>query len=99
MSVDLEQIRELAVLSRLALSEGEMEQLSVELNQILDHMRALDEVETEGVEAMTHPHDAARYDLRPDEPQSSLERDTVLEQSPRTVDGFFVVPVVIANER
>lgn len=81
---DVEQI---ALLARLALDDAELEEMRVDLTAILAHMDVLAEVDTTGVEPMTHavPMDLS---LRDDAPAPSLP-------APPHDDGFFVVPHVI----
>ena len=81
---DVEQI---ALLARLALDDAELEEMRVDLTAILAHMDVLAEVDTTGVEPMTHavPMDLP---LRDDVPAPSLP-------APTADDGFFVVPHVI----
>jgi aspartyl-tRNA(Asn)/glutamyl-tRNA(Gln) amidotransferase subunit C len=85
---DVEQI---ALLARLALDDAELEQMRVDLTEILGHMDALAEVDTTGVEPMTH---AVPLDLplRDDLTEPSLP-------APAADDGFFVVPHVIEKAR
>ena len=64
--ITTEEVRELAVLSRLALSEEEIARMTGDLDAILDYVDAMRELDTTGVEPMTH---AVPFDCptRPDE--------------------------------
>jgi aspartyl-tRNA(Asn)/glutamyl-tRNA(Gln) amidotransferase subunit C len=92
---DVEQI---ALLARLALTDDEVEQMRVDLGAILVHMDALAEVDTTGVEPMTHavPMDLP---LRADEPAASLPVEVAMSGAPDTSDGCFVVPNIIEKSR
>jgi aspartyl-tRNA(Asn)/glutamyl-tRNA(Gln) amidotransferase subunit C len=88
---DVEQI---ALLARLALDDAEVEQMRADLTSILVHMDALAEVDTTGIEPMTHavPMDLP---LRPDEAAPSLPVAVALRGAPDPVDGLFQVPHVL----
>ena len=53
MSVDLNTVRRIAHLARIAVSEPEISHLQSEINAILKFVEALDEVDVDGVEPMT----------------------------------------------
>lgn len=92
--VSEDEIRALATLARLALSEDEVCSLQSELSGILEHMEALAEVDTEGVIPMSHPMPSSQA-LRVDESRPSLDRERVLANSPRHDDESFVVPAIL----
>ena len=98
MTLTREEVEAIALLARLALTDAELEAMRVDLGAILEHMDALAEVDTTGVEPMTHavPMDLA---LRPDEPAPSLPVEVALASAPDTAEDFFVVPDVIARTR
>jgi aspartyl-tRNA(Asn)/glutamyl-tRNA(Gln) amidotransferase subunit C len=89
-----EDVEEIALLARLALTDAEIEAMRVDLSAILGHMDALAEVDTSGVQPMTHavPMDLR---LRPDEPRPSLPGEAALAGAPQVRDGSFVVPNII----
>ena len=81
----------MARLSRLRLSDEEIDTLAGELSSILDHVDKLAEVDIDGVEPTSHVVPLQNV-LRPDEPRPSLERDVALSQAPEPLDGAFRVP-------
>ena len=91
-----DEVEQIALLARLALDEAELEQMRVDLTAILGHMDALAEVDTTGVEPMTHavPMDLP---LRADEPAPSLPTEVAMVGAPDASDGTFVVPNVIGR--
>lgn len=95
-SISRDDVQEIARLARLRLSDAEIDSLRVDLSAILEHMDALREVDTDGVEPMTHVVPAT-HALRADVLDVSLPVDTALSQAPRHGDGFFVVPNIIAG--
>ncbi len=89
-------VKEIALLARLALSEEEIEELRGELTTILAHMEALSRVDTEGVDPMTHPV-AMTLRLRDDSPSASFASEVATAQAPESEDGNFRVPHVIKS--
>lgn len=89
--IEREQVLHVARLSRLRLSEGEIDTLSGELSSILDHVDKLAEVDIEGVEPTSHVVPLENV-LRDDLPRPSLDRDVALSQAPDPHDGAFRVP-------
>jgi aspartyl-tRNA(Asn)/glutamyl-tRNA(Gln) amidotransferase subunit C len=94
MSVSSEQVRHIARLARLAMSDEEIERLVPELNNILGWVEQLGEVNTEGVEPLTAVIDQKQR-LRDDVVTEGNIRDEVLANAPEAQHGFFAVPKVI----
>ncbi|MBT8496245.1 MAG: Asp-tRNA(Asn)/Glu-tRNA(Gln) amidotransferase subunit GatC [Deltaproteobacteria bacterium] len=88
---DVQQIAELA---RLALSDAERARLGAEMTSILEHMDELAQVDTTGIEPMTH---AVPMSLRlaGDQPEPSLPAALATEASADSQDGQFRVPHII----
>ena len=92
---DVEKIAELA---RLELTAEETESFTGQLSAILGYIEKLDEVETTGVEPMSHSTigaDAADYAQRDDEARPSLGARVATENAPDSEGGYFKVPKVI----
>ena len=94
MSVDINQVRHIAKLARIAMSEEELERLVPELNNILGWIEQLSEVDTYGVEPLTAVIDL-KLRLRDDVVDDGDCRDEVLANAPDAQHGFFAVPKVI----
>ena len=94
MSVDIAQVRKIASLARLALSEEEAATMTGELNAILGFVEQLGEVDVTGIEPMTAviPN---RLRLRDDAVTDGGNRAEVLANAPVSEEGFFGVPKVI----
>ena len=94
MAITRKEVEEIALLARLRLSEAEIERLVRELGDILGYVDKLRQLDTAGVEAMTHavPMDCP---LREDDVGERLDRAEALRAAPRAVDGFFEVPRII----
>ncbi|HEU4705415.1 MAG TPA: Asp-tRNA(Asn)/Glu-tRNA(Gln) amidotransferase subunit GatC [Sphingomicrobium sp.] len=94
MSVTPEQVRHIARLARIAMSDEEIAALEPELNNILGWVEQLGEVDTQGVEPLTAVIDQ-KLRLRDDVVTDGDCRDSVLANAPAAEHGFFAVPKVI----
>jgi aspartyl-tRNA(Asn)/glutamyl-tRNA(Gln) amidotransferase subunit C len=94
VSVDLNTVRRIAHLARIAVSEAETPHLQDEINAILKFVEALDAVDVEGVEPMTSVT-PMRLPMREDVVSDGDIAPLVLANAPLTEEGFFVVPKVI----
>ncbi|MEQ7872873.1 Asp-tRNA(Asn)/Glu-tRNA(Gln) amidotransferase subunit GatC [Sphingomonas sp. ASV193] len=99
MSVSEKEVRHVAKLARLALSEAEIAKMVPELNNILGWVEQLGEVDTDGVEPLTAVIDnklRLRDDVIDADPLTGGGvRDKVLANAPDAQHGFFAVPKVI----
>lgn len=89
--IDRETVLHVAALSRLHLSEAEVDVMSAELSKVLEHIDTLAELDLEGVKPTAHVvsnEDA----LRPDVIHESLPREVALSQAPDSADDGFRVP-------
>ena len=89
-----EEVREIAALARLRLDEEEIARMTHDLDAILGYVAALRELDTSGVEPMTH---AVPFDcpLRDDEIRAALPVEEALGNAPRREGTFFQVPRVV----
>ena len=94
MSVTPEQVRHIANLARIAMSEEEVERLVPELNNILGWVEQLGEVDTDGVEPLATVIEQ-KLRLRDDVVTDGDCREAILANAPDAEHGFFAVPKVI----
>ncbi len=94
MSVSEKEVRHVAKLARLALSDAEIDKMVPELNNILGWVEQLGEVDTDGVEPLTAVIDL-KLRLRDDVVTDGDAREKVLLNAPDAQHGFFAVPKVI----
>jgi aspartyl-tRNA(Asn)/glutamyl-tRNA(Gln) amidotransferase subunit C len=92
--IDEAQVRHVATLARLKLSDDELARFSRQLSSILDYIGQLNEVDTEDVEPLSHPLELTNV-FREDACTTSLARDEALAGAPEARDGFFIVPPVL----
>ena len=94
MSVTKDDVRKVARLSRIAVSEDHLDELAGELNGILGWIDQLNEVDVEGVEPMTSVVETT-LPMREDIVTDGNIQNQVLVNAPRFEDGFFVVPKAV----
>ena len=95
--MDIAEVRKVASLARLALSEKELQASGEQLTTILDYVRLLDEVDLTGVEPMTHPLPGENV-FRLDELLPSLTREAALANAPKSDGLFFLVPKILEDK-
>ena len=89
-------VRYVAELARLELTDAECAEFQPQLNAILAYAESLSKLDVEGIEPMAHPvpvHDVMREDTA----RPGLERDAVLANAPDQAQGQIRVPKVIAD--
>ncbi len=95
-NIDRQQVEKVAHLSRLDLTEQELELFSGQLSAIVEYIQKLNELNTDGVEPLAHClpiHNVFRQDtVRP-----SLNVEKALENAPDRVDDFFKVPQILED--
>jgi aspartyl-tRNA(Asn)/glutamyl-tRNA(Gln) amidotransferase subunit C len=92
-----EQVRHVAMLSRLALDEARLAKFAGQLESILGYIAKISEADISGVEPMAHAlpvHNIFREDVI--EPSLPLEK--VLQNAPDSDGPFFKVPKVIGGD-
>lgn len=92
-----DEVREVAKLARLELTEDEISTYAGQLTKVLDYVALLDEVDTEGVEPMVHALDQGNV-FRVDEVRPTLSREDALSNAPKTDGKYFQVPQVIDQQ-
>jgi len=95
--ISLEQVRHVARLSRLAITEQQAQKYAVQLESILEYIAKMGQVDMAGVEPMAHAlpiHNVLREDLV----EPSLSREQVLQNAPQTDGPFFKVPKIIGGD-
>ena len=97
MKITEKEVRYVAGLANLALSDQELAKLQSDLDGIHVHMDSLNEVDTSGVEPMSQVLFEAgeTATLRPDEPVTPLDNKAALANAPQPGAGYFKVPKVI----
>jgi aspartyl-tRNA(Asn)/glutamyl-tRNA(Gln) amidotransferase subunit C len=94
MRLAREEVEHVAALARLGLSDAEITRLQDQLSSILEHIAAIDRLDTEAIPP-TAQVIAMTNVMRPDVVSGSLPREAVLENAPRQSDGFFEVHAIL----
>ena len=94
MSITREEVAKVAKLSRLALSEEELQTYTTQLGKILDHVGKLKALDTSNVEPMITATTSGNV-FRPDTVRPGLAREDALDAAPDQDGEFFRVPPVI----
>ncbi len=89
-------VRHVAKLGRLALSDEQVTHFAGQLGQIMAHIAKLSELDVQGVQPMAHPLDMVNV-LRDDVEQPGSAVDAMLMNAPEQEQGFFKVPKVIGD--
>jgi len=91
------EVRYVAGLANLELSDAEITRMQADLESILGHMDRLNEIDTTGVEPMAQVlFDAgATATLRPDVPVEPIGNSAAMANAPQPGAGYFKVPKVI----
>ena len=94
MSVDLDTVKRVARLSRIAVTEEEAGRMTGELNVILGFVEQLSEVDVDGVEPMTSviPMEMRK---REDAVTDGGKAADIVANAPASEENFFVVPKVV----
>jgi aspartyl-tRNA(Asn)/glutamyl-tRNA(Gln) amidotransferase subunit C len=96
MATDRIDVRHVARLARLALTDDEVVRYGNQLEDLLQHVDQLKELDTDAV-AATAQVIAARNVMRDDTLRPTLDRDVVLAGAPQPQHGFFRVPKIITE--
>lgn len=86
-----ETIEYVGILAKLELSESEKEQAKKDMGRMLDYIDKLGELDTEGIEPMSHVFPIQNV-FREDEVTNSDIREQLLSNAPESKDGMFMVP-------
>jgi len=94
MSVDLDTVKRVAKLSRIAITEERAQDMVGELNTILGFVEQLSEVDVEGVDPMTSVVDMSMR-KRADAVSDGDKAADIVANAPLSEDNFFMVPKVV----
>ena len=94
MSVDIDTVKRVAHLARIAVTQEEAERMQGELNAILGFVEQLNEVDVEGVEPMTSVVET-EMKKRADVVTEGDKAADVVANAPLSEDNFFLVPKVV----
>lgn len=97
MTLNRREVAHLARLSRLSLSDSELDQFAPQLDEILTWVARVGEATSADVPATTSGVPRVNI-FRPDVVRPSLDRDEVLAAAPAAEDGRFRVPRMLDEQ-
>ncbi len=92
--ITAEEVKHIAELSRIALTEDECAAMREHLGKILGYFETLDGVDISGVSPTAHILDSVNV-LRDDVPRESMSNEALLKNAPQSEDGAYIVPRVV----
>ena len=97
MELSRDDVRKVANLGRLKVTDEELDSLAADLRAIVGYVQVLNEVDSTDVEPMVHAVELQNV-LRPDVRVESISRSAALSNAPRTDGEYFLVPAIIESE-
>ena len=94
--ISRDEVSRIARLARIALQEDELDQIAQQLDTIVDAVSKVQQVDTDGVEPMSHPH-SIDAGMRPDVEKKTLTQAQALDQAPEVDEERFVVPHILGE--
>lgn len=94
MKITEETVQYVAALAKLSVSEEEKKKVAADLDRILDYIEVMKELDTEGVEPMSHVLPVTNV-FREDEVTNGNERTLLTKNAPKQKDGCFSVPKTV----
>jgi len=94
MPLSLDEVRRIAQLARIGVSDAEAQAVQAQLNDIFELIGRMQKVDTEGVEPMSHAHGSALR-LREDKITEGDQREQFQSVAPQVEAGLYLVPKVI----
>lgn len=92
--IDAGQVRKVAKLSRLELTEAEVEEFTGQLSAILEYVEKMNELDTDNVEPLAHCLPVSNV-FRADQVKESLGTAKALANAPQQDGEFFKVPKIL----
>ena len=92
--IDEAQVRKVAKLARLDLTDAEVTEFAGQLSAILDYVARMNELNTEGVEPLAHCLPINNV-FRDDKIKESLGTEKTLANAPQRDESFFKVPKIL----
>ena len=92
--IDQQQVKKVAKLARLDLTETEIEEFTIQLGSILEYVEKMNQLDTEKVEPLAHCLPVSNV-FREDFVKESIGTQKALENAPQKDESFFKVPKIL----
>ncbi|NGY93440.1 Asp-tRNA(Asn)/Glu-tRNA(Gln) amidotransferase subunit GatC [Bacillus megaterium] len=92
--ISVDQVKHVANLARLAVTDDEAELFTKQLDAIITYAEQLDELDTTNVKPTSHVLDMKNV-MREDKPAKGLPIEDVVRNAPDHKDGYIRVPTIL----
>ncbi len=90
-------VRGIATYARIGLTDEEVTEMTVDLNNIIESLKPITEYDLEGVEPTFHPIGNLSNVMREDVEVESFTQEVALENAPKQQDGSFLIPSILGG--
>lgn len=90
-------VRGIATYARIGLTDEEVTEMTVDLNNIIESLKPIIEYDLEGVEPTFHPIGNLSNVMREDVEGESFTQEVALENAPKQQDGSFLIPSILGG--
>ncbi len=90
-------VRGIATYARIGLTDEEVTEMTVDLNNIIESLKPITEYDLEGVEPTFHPIGNLSNVMREDVEGESFTQEVALENAPKQQDGSFLIPAILGG--
>lgn len=90
-------VRGIATYARIGLTDEEVAEMTVDLNNIIESLKPITEYDLEGVEPTFHPIGNLSNVMREDVEGESFTQEVALENAPKQRDGSFLIPAILGG--
>lgn len=91
------EVHGIAEYARVGLTDDELAQMTVDLNNIIDTLEPITHFDLEGVEPTFHPIGDLSNVMREDVETPSFTQEEALENAPKQQDGSFLIPSILGE--
>ena len=91
------EVRGIATYARIGLTDEEVTEMTVDLNNIIESLKPITEYDLEGVEPTFHPIGNLSNVMRDDVEGESFTQEVALENAPKQQDGSFLIPSILGG--
>ena len=91
------EVRGIAEYARIGLTDEELSEMTVDLNNIIESLKPITEYNLEGVEPTFHPIGNLSNVMREDVEGESFTQEVALENAPKQQDGSFLIPAILGG--
>lgn len=90
-------VRGIATYARIGLTDEEVTEMTIDLNNIIESLKPITEYDLEGVEPTFHPIGNLSNVMRDDVEGESFTQEVALENAPKQQDGSFLIPSILGG--